>query len=124
MNDGEQAVERELPDVIVLDVMMPVVDGLTVCRRLRARKLTVPALMLTARHEISDRISGLDAGTDDYLVKPFDELLARLRAHPRVGQRGDADRRRPRVRRGPADRRCAAVNPWSPPRRSSTFSSC
>ena len=85
VNDGEQAleaVERELPDVIVLDVMMPVLDGLTVCRRLRARKLTVPVLMLTARHEISDRVSGLDAGADDYLVKPFslDELLARLRA--------------------------------------------
>jgi two-component system response regulator MprA len=85
VNDGEQAlvsVERGLPDVIVLDVMMPVLDGLTVCRRLRARKLTVPVLMLTARHEISDRVSGLDAGADDYLVKPFslDELLARLRA--------------------------------------------
>ncbi len=85
VNDGEQAlaaVERELPDVIVLDVMMPVLDGLTVCRRLRARKLAVPVLMLTARHEISDRVSGLDAGADDYLVKPFslDELLARLRA--------------------------------------------
>ncbi|MCU1456876.1 MAG: DNA-binding response regulator [Actinomycetia bacterium] len=85
VNDGQQAleaVERDLPDVIVLDVMMPVLDGLTVCRRLRARKLTVPVLMLTARHEISDRVSGLDAGADDYLVKPFslDELLARLRA--------------------------------------------
>jgi two-component system response regulator MprA len=66
----------------VLDVMMPFVDGLTVCRRLRARGVKVPILMLTARHEVADRVSGLDAGADDYLVKPFalDELSARLRA--------------------------------------------
>jgi len=62
--------------------MMPFVDGLTVCRRLRARGVAVPILMLTARHEVSDRVSGLDAGADDYVVKPFalDELSARLRA--------------------------------------------
>jgi len=62
--------------------MMPYLDGLTVCRRLRARGSKVPILMLTARHEVSDRVSGLDAGADDYLVKPFalDELSARLRA--------------------------------------------
>jgi two-component system response regulator MprA len=83
--DGEQAlgaVAREVPDVIVLDVMMPVLDGLTVCRRLRAQRCETPILMLTARHEVSDRVSGLDAGADDYLPKPFslDELLARLRA--------------------------------------------
>jgi two-component system response regulator MprA len=83
--DGDQAlgaVAREVPDVIVLDVMMPVLDGLTVCRRLRAQRCETPILMLTARHEVSDRVSGLDAGADDYLPKPFslDELLARLRA--------------------------------------------
>lgn len=83
--DGAQALEavaRRAPDVIVLDIMMPVLDGLTVCRRLRAGKDQTPILMLTARHEVSDRVSGLDAGADDYLAKPFslDELLARLRA--------------------------------------------
>jgi two-component system response regulator MprA len=85
VNDGAQALEaiseRE-PDLLVLDVMMPNVDGLTVARRLRIRKVGVPILMLTARHEISDRVSGLEAGADDYLVKPFslDELIARIRA--------------------------------------------
>jgi two-component system response regulator MprA len=70
------------PDVIVLDVMMPEVDGLSVARRLRQRGNHIPILMLTARHEVTDRVAGLDAGADDYLVKPFslDELLARLRA--------------------------------------------
>lgn len=70
------------PDAIILDVMMPNADGLTVCRRLREQGNRTPVLMLTARHEISDRVAGLDAGADDYLVKPFalDELLARLRA--------------------------------------------
>jgi two-component system response regulator MprA len=85
VSDGEQALaayEAAPPAVVVLDVMMPNVDGLTVCRRLRARGSTVPILMLTARHEVSDRVSGLDAGADDYVVKPFalDELSARLRA--------------------------------------------
>ena len=70
------------PDVIVLDVLMPGTDGLEVCRRLRERGDRTPVLMLTARHEVTDRVAGLDAGADDYLVKPFalDELLARLRA--------------------------------------------
>jgi len=85
VGDGEQALEAVLaqePDAVLLDVMMPYLDGLTVCRRLRARGSKVPILMLTARHEVSDRVSGLDAGADDYLVKPFalDELSARLRA--------------------------------------------
>jgi len=84
-SDGAEALEvltTQMPDAIVLDVMMPHIDGLTVCRRLRERGDRVPVLMLTARHEISDRVAGLDAGADDYLVKPFvlDELLARLRA--------------------------------------------
>jgi two-component system response regulator MprA len=76
------AVERSAPDVIVLDVAMPGVDGLAVCRRLRSRGLATPILMLTARDAVADRVSGLEAGADDYLVKPFAiaELIARLRA--------------------------------------------
>jgi two-component system response regulator MprA len=81
-NDGLLRVEELAPDVIVLDVLMPGTDGLAVCRILRDRGNHTPVLMLTARHEVSDRVAGLDAGADDYLVKPFalDELLARLRA--------------------------------------------
>ena len=85
VTDGEQAlaqVETDPPDLIVLDIMMPNLDGLTVCRRLRSRRVATPVLMLTARHDISDRVTGLDAGADDYVVKPFalDELSARMRA--------------------------------------------
>ena len=84
-NDGVAALERveaDRPDVVVLDVLMPRVDGLTACRRLRAQGSVVPVLMLTARDMVGDRVTGLDAGADDYLVKPFelDELLARVRA--------------------------------------------
>src|SRR3954471_7747802 len=70
------------PDAAVVDVMMPGLDGLDVCRRLRARGNATPILLLTARRDVSDRVAGLDAGADDYLSKPFaiDELLARLRA--------------------------------------------
>ncbi|RCV54766.1 response regulator transcription factor [Marinitenerispora sediminis] len=83
--DGVQAlasVHREPVDLLVLDVMMPGVDGLGVCRVLRAEGDRTPILMLTARVETPDRVAGLDAGADDYLAKPFelDELLARLRA--------------------------------------------
>ncbi len=83
--DGAEALEtqRASPaDLIVLDVTMPGVDGLETCRRLRARKDDVPVLMLTALDAVGDRVAGLDAGADDYLVKPFElgELLARLRA--------------------------------------------
>jgi two-component system response regulator MprA len=83
--DGAAAltvVRDEQPDAIVLDVMMPSVDGLTVCRVLRSERNRTPILMLTARTETPDRVAGLDAGADDYLPKPFDldELLARLRA--------------------------------------------
>jgi two-component system response regulator MprA len=76
------AVAAEPPDVMVLDVMMPVVGGLEVCRRLRAAGDRTPILVLTARDEVGDRVAGLDAGADDYLVKPFalEELRARLRA--------------------------------------------
>lgn len=83
--DGGEALEflgSTTPDAVVLDVMMPGIDGLTVCRRIREKGLDLPVLMLTARHEVSDRVAGLDAGADDYLVKPYalDELLARVRA--------------------------------------------
>ena len=82
------AIERFAPDVVVLDVAMPGVDGLGVCRRVRAKGLVLPILLLTARDAVEDRVAGLDAGADDYLVKPFaaEELLARLRALLRRGQ--------------------------------------
>jgi two-component system response regulator MprA len=81
-NDGLLQAEQLIPDLIVLDVLMPGTDGLAVARILRERGNRTPILMLTARHEVSDRVAGLDAGADDYLVKPFalDELLARIRA--------------------------------------------
>ncbi len=77
-----EAARQAEPDVVLLDVSMPMVDGLTVCRVLRAEANQVPVLMLTARTEPSDRVAGLDAGADDYLAKPYDleELLARVRA--------------------------------------------
>jgi len=81
------------PDVVVLDVLMPEVDGLAACRRLREEGSRVPVLMLTARAGVGDRVDGLDAGADDYLVKPFalEELLARIRALLRRGghERGE-----------------------------------
>jgi len=81
------AVERSVPDVLVLDVGLPGLDGLTVCRRLRGKGLSLPILLLTARDAVADRVAGLDAGADDYLVKPFaaEELLARVRALLRRG---------------------------------------
>ena len=84
-DDGARALElaaERPPDLYLLDVQMPYVDGLSVCRTLRQRGDRTPILVLTARHEVSDRVAGLDAGADDYLVKPFalDELLARVRA--------------------------------------------
>ncbi|MXG89005.1 response regulator transcription factor [Nocardioides flavescens] len=99
VHDGRSAYARALPDglpydVLLLDWMLPGVEGLTVCRRLRDLGVTTPVLMLTARGEVRDRISGLDAGADDYLAKPFDldELLARLRAlHRRASYDDDHD---------------------------------
>ena len=90
VSDGIEALaaaRSAQPDVIVLDVMMPGVDGLGVCRALRSIGMRTPILMLTARVEVTDRVAGLDAGADDYLAKPFDldELLARLRALLRRG---------------------------------------
>jgi two-component system, OmpR family, response regulator MprA len=89
--DGAEALTRlnanGQPDAIVLDILMPEVDGLEVCRRLRRAGNNVPVLMLTARDAVGDRVEGLDAGADDYLVKPFalEELLARVRALLRRG---------------------------------------
>jgi two-component system response regulator MprA len=82
------AVERSTPDLLVLDVGLPGVDGLAVSRRLRARGVAVPVLLLTARDAVPDRVAGLDAGADDYLLKPFatEELLARVRALLRRGK--------------------------------------
>jgi two-component system, OmpR family, response regulator MprA len=84
--DGEDALERLAengePDAVVLDILMPKMDGLEVCRRLRRDGHRLPVLMLTARDEVENRVAGLDAGADDYVTKPFalEELLARLRA--------------------------------------------
>jgi two-component system response regulator MprA len=83
--DGVEALERvrtDRPDAVVLDVLMPRLDGLEACRRLRAAGDDLPVLLLTARDAVGDRVNGLDVGADDYLVKPFalEELLARLRA--------------------------------------------
>ena len=135
--DGAEALTTmrdDRPDVLVLDLMMPGVDGLTVCRVLRAEKDRMPILMLTARTDTSDRVEGLDAGADDYLPKPFDleELLARLRALVRRTQ----PQRRVRAATGPTsasvscastqrhDGRGVATTSSSFRRRSSTSSSC
>ncbi|HVV88898.1 MAG TPA: response regulator transcription factor [Solirubrobacterales bacterium] len=83
--DGQEAIRTvaaQRPDAVILDVLMPGLDGLEVCRRIRATGDRTPVLMLTARAEVSERVAGLEAGADDYLVKPFarEELIARLRA--------------------------------------------
>jgi two-component system response regulator MprA len=96
--DGKEALDRMLdpaaprPDAVILDILMPTMDGLEVARRLRASGDRIPILMLTARDAVADRVEGLDAGADDYLIKPFalEELLARLRALlRRTGAEGD-----------------------------------
>jgi len=81
------AIERAVPDALVLDLGLPGLDGLAVCLRIREKGLALPILVLTARDAVTDRVAGLDAGADDYLVKPFatEELLARLRALLRRG---------------------------------------
>jgi two-component system response regulator MprA len=97
--DGGEALQRLASfhfDAVVLDVAMPRLDGLAVCRRMRERRDLTPVLMLTARDAIGDRVSGLDAGADDYLIKPFalDELNARVRALlRRAGGNGEAGER-------------------------------
>src|SRR6266571_9045587 len=90
--DGESGLQRALeekPDLILLDIMMPKLDGFALCTELRRLANTMPVLMLTAKGQIEDRVAGLDAGADDYLVKPFstEELLARVRALLRRIQR-------------------------------------
>jgi two-component system response regulator MprA len=95
--DGHEALDTldaRAPDAVVLDVLMPRVDGLELCRRMRGRGDRTPVLMLTARDAVSDRVAGLDAGADDYLIKPFalEELLARVRALLRRAAPGE-DRR-------------------------------
>jgi len=95
--DGREAIrtlERRQTDAVILDVLMPGLDGLEVCRRMRARGDRTPVLMLTARAEVSERVAGLEAGADDYLAKPFarEELIARLRALlRRTGWQGDEE---------------------------------
>ncbi|SRR5712691_74814 len=95
--DGEEALYRMQadahPDAVILDVLMPGIDGLEVCRRLRRGGIRIPVLMLTARDEIESRVAGLDAGADDYVSKPFalEELLARIRALLRRATDGAGD---------------------------------
>ena len=89
-HDGKAGLQQALTggyDVIVLDITMPKVDGLTVCKKLRERTIQTPVMLLTARGKISDRVMGLDLGADDYLVKPFgfEEFLARIRSLMRRG---------------------------------------
>lgn len=90
---GLTAARESQPDLILLDWMLPGFSGVEVCRRLRATGDKVPVILLTAKDEISDRVEGLDAGADDYMVKPFsiEELLARVRAHLRRTQEEDPD---------------------------------
>ncbi len=100
--DGQQALERLDTDgyeAVILDVMMPRIDGLEVCRRLRESGDRTPVLMLTARQGVDDRVAGLDAGADDYLVKPFAlrELLARVRALLRRSSEDESDNEQERV---------------------------
>jgi two-component system response regulator MprA len=98
--DGREALDRleagPDPDALVLDVLMPTVDGLEVCMRLRRTGSRLPVLMLTARAEVENRVAGLDAGADDYVTKPFalEELLARLRALLRRASDGSGERLR------------------------------
>ncbi len=90
---GLMMARESSPDLLVLDWMLPGLTGLEVCRRLRATGIDIPVILLTAKDEISDRVAGLDAGADDYVVKPFsiEELLARIRAHLRRTQEPDRD---------------------------------
>jgi DNA-binding response OmpR family regulator len=90
---GLSLVRESEPDLAILDWMMPGLTGLELCRRLRSTGIKIPVILLTAKDEVGDRVTGLDAGADDYLVKPFsiEELLARIRAHLRRTQETDTD---------------------------------
>jgi len=95
-NDGMTGLTlaRELsPDLAILDWMLPGLSGVEICRRLRATGNSIPVILLTAKDEVTDRVAGLDAGADDYVIKPFsiEELLARIRAHLRRTQEPDED---------------------------------
>jgi two-component system response regulator MprA len=95
-NSGEEGLEaalRATPNLVILDVMMPDIEGTEVCRRLRQMGERFPIIMLTARDAVGDRVSGLDAGADDYVVKPpsMEELLARVRAHLRRAEEDQED---------------------------------
>jgi len=97
LHDGQAALDfllQEETDIIVLDINLPTIDGLTLLQRLRASKIMTPVILLTARGEVSDRVRGLDAGADDYLVKPFemDELDARIRAISRRKSKVEGER--------------------------------
>ena len=131
-SDGTEALDalaHTPPDAIVLDVLMPEPDGLEVCRRLRAAGDRTPVLMLTARDAVPDRVKGLDAGADDYLVKPFalEELGARLRALLRRSGgpiEEHAALRRHRARPGGPHRPPRRARSWSSPAPSSCCWSC
>jgi DNA-binding response OmpR family regulator len=90
---GLSLVRESEPDLAILDWMMPGLTGVELCRRLRSTGIKIPVILLTAKDEVGDRVTGLDAGADDYLVKPFsiEELLARIRAHLRRTQETDTD---------------------------------
>jgi DNA-binding response OmpR family regulator len=95
-NDGIAGLtlaRESAPDIAILDWMLPGLSGLEVCRRLRATGNKMPIILLTAKDEVGDRVAGLDAGADDYVVKPFsiEELLARIRAHLRRNHESDSD---------------------------------
>ena len=90
---GLMLTRESRPDLVILDWMLPALSGIEICRRLRSTGDRVPIILLTAKDEVSDRVVGLDAGADDYVVKPFsiEELLARVRAHLRRTQQADPD---------------------------------
>jgi DNA-binding response OmpR family regulator len=90
---GLALVRESEPDLAILDWMLPGLTGVELCRRMRSTGIKIPVILLTARDEVGDRVTGLDAGADDYLVKPFsiEELLARIRAHLRRTQETDTD---------------------------------
>lgn len=95
-NDGMNGLmlaRESAPDLIILDWMLPGLSGIEICRRLRSTSISTPVILLTAKDEVSDRVTGLDAGADDYVVKPFsiEELLARIRAHLRRTQETNED---------------------------------
>jgi DNA-binding response OmpR family regulator len=91
--NGLMLARESAPDLVILDWMLPGLSGIEICRRLRSTGISVPVILLTAKDEVSDRVTGLDAGADDYVVKPFsiEELLARIRAHLRRTQETNED---------------------------------